>query len=75
MEPQTHQATHTHRTGTVGLFQALKVLNYRPFHITELLPHGTRQMHALGDAMIASETSQPWKREKYDKLFGNYDVC
>lgn len=62
------------RTGTIGLFQSLQVLGYRPFHITELLPHGNKEMHALGDAMIASESDEPWPRENFDKLFGNYDV-
>lgn len=63
-----------HRTGTIGLFQSLKLIGYRPFHITELLPHSTREMHAMGDAMVASESNQPWTREQFNKLFGGYDV-
>jgi hypothetical protein len=31
-------------------------------------------MHALGDAMVASETAQPWSRDDFNKLFGEYDV-
>ncbi|POS78358.1 hypothetical protein DHEL01_v203239 [Diaporthe helianthi] len=61
------------RTGTIGLFQSLKLIGYRPFHITELLPHGTKELHALCDAMVASETTQPWSREDFNKLFGDYD--
>ena len=62
------------RTGTLGLFQALRILGYRPFHISELLPHGVPQMRALEEAMVASSTDQPFTRAEFDKLFGGYDV-
>jgi hypothetical protein len=68
---------HTDRhwsTGTLGVFLALKILGYRPFHISELLPHGVRQMQALEEAMVASSTSTPFTRAELDKLFGDYDV-
>ncbi|KAK8017970.1 hypothetical protein PG991_007160 [Apiospora marii] len=61
------------RTGTLGVFLALKILGYRPFHISELLPHGVRQMQALEEAMVASSTSNPFTRAELDKLFGDYD--
>lgn len=28
----------------------------------------------MGDAMVASESNQPWTREQFNKLFGDYDV-
>ncbi|KAK8120572.1 P-loop containing nucleoside triphosphate hydrolase protein [Apiospora kogelbergensis] len=61
------------RTGTLGVFLALKMLGYRPFHISELLPHGVRQMQALEEAMVASSTDTPYTRAELDKLFGDYD--
>ncbi|KAK7943024.1 uncharacterized protein PG986_012137 [Apiospora aurea] len=62
------------RTGTLGVFLALKILGYRPFHISELLPHGVRQMQALEEAMVASSTDSPFTRAELDKLFGDYDT-
>lgn len=56
------------------MFLALKMLGYRPFHISELLPHGVRQMQALEEAMVASSTDTPYTRAELDKLFGDYDV-
>lgn len=67
---KTHRVT---RTGTLGLFQALKILGYRPFHISELLPYGVPQMKALEEAMVASSDA-PFTRAEFDKLFGGYDV-
>ena len=58
----------------MGVFLALKILGYRPFHISELLPYGVRQMQALEEAMVASSTDNPFTRAELDKLFGDYDV-
>ncbi|KAL0937448.1 uncharacterized protein CTRU02_207179 [Colletotrichum truncatum] len=61
------------RTGTLGLWQALKTLGYKPFHISELLPHGFQQMRALQEAIIANKTEKPFTRSDFDKLFAGYD--
>lgn len=62
------------RTGTLGLWQALKTLGYKPFHISELLPYGFQQMRALQEAIIANDTDKPFGRAEFDKLFAGYDV-
>ncbi|KAI8313003.1 hypothetical protein K4K61_009218 [Colletotrichum sp. SAR11_59] len=61
------------RTGTLGLWQALKTLGYKPFHISELLPYGFQQMRALQEAIIANDTDKPFGRAEFDKLFAGYD--
>ncbi|KZL83869.1 hypothetical protein CI238_06993 [Colletotrichum incanum] len=61
------------RTGTLGLWQALKTLGYTPFHISELLPYGFQQMRALQEAIIANDTDKPFDRTEFDKLFAGYD--
>ncbi|TDZ61741.1 hypothetical protein CTRI78_v004164 [Colletotrichum trifolii] len=61
------------RTGTLGLWQALKTLGYKPFHISELLPYGYQQMRALQEAIVANESDEPFGRAEYDKLFAGYD--
>ncbi|OLN96519.1 hypothetical protein CCHL11_00772 [Colletotrichum chlorophyti] len=61
------------RTGTLGLWQALKMLGYTPFHISELLPYGFQQMRALQEAIVANESDKPFGRAEYDKLFAGYD--
>lgn len=61
-------------TGTLGLWEALRVLGYRPFHITELLPHDIRKMQALQEAMVASGSDRPFGLTEFDKIWGSYDV-
>ncbi|TIC95052.1 hypothetical protein CH35J_008779 [Colletotrichum higginsianum] len=61
------------RTGTLGLWQALKTLGYTPFHISELLPYGFQQMRALQEAIVANDTDKPFGRAEFDKLFAGYD--
>ncbi|KAK1656211.1 hypothetical protein BDP81DRAFT_487614 [Colletotrichum phormii] len=61
------------RTGTLGLWQALKTLGYTPFHISELLPYGFQQMRALQEAIIANDSDNPFQRAEFDKLFAGYD--
>ncbi|KAF6827845.1 hypothetical protein CPLU01_08864 [Colletotrichum plurivorum] len=61
------------RTGTLGLWQALKTLGYKPFHISELLPYGFQQMRALQEAIIANDTEKPFGKPEFDKLFAGYD--
>ncbi|KAK1999816.1 hypothetical protein LX36DRAFT_463523 [Colletotrichum falcatum] len=61
------------RTGTLGLWQALKTLGYTPFHISELLPYGFQQMRALQEAILANDTDEPFGRKEFDKLFAGYD--
>lgn len=50
------------------------MLGYRPFHITELLPHDIRRMQALQEAMVASGTAKPFGLAEFDKIWGSYDV-
>lgn len=62
------------RTGTLGLWQALKTLGYKPFHISELLPYSFQQMRALQEAIIANDSEKPFGRAEFNKLFAGYDV-
>lgn len=67
-------AYHLRSTGTLGLWEALRVLGYQPFHITELLPHDIQKIQALQEAMVASKSDKPFGLNEFSRIWGNYDV-
>ncbi|KAI0388792.1 P-loop containing nucleoside triphosphate hydrolase protein [Xylariaceae sp. FL0594] len=64
------------RTGTHGLYLALKQLGYAPYHMEEVVKGGIQSLAILTEGMKASflHEGKPYGREEFDKWFANYDV-
>ncbi|KAI1386597.1 P-loop containing nucleoside triphosphate hydrolase protein [Hypoxylon trugodes] len=64
------------RTGTHGLYQALKILGFKPYHMAEVLKAGTPAVKILNDGLNAEyfHEGKPYGREEFDKWFADYDV-
>lgn len=66
--------TLNNRTGTLGLYTALKTLGYKPYHISELLPYELKQMRVLQEGIESNDRSRPFGRPEFDKMWAQYDV-
>lgn len=68
----------TSRTGTLGIYKALKILGYRPYHMIEMCQGGIPQMKLCQEAIEARFRPelgiQPYARTEFDKWFADYDV-
>ncbi|KAI1172583.1 P-loop containing nucleoside triphosphate hydrolase protein [Nemania sp. FL0916] len=64
------------RTGTHGIYKALKQLGFKPYHMAEVMMSGLPGLRILSDAMNAElfHNGTPYGREEFDKWFANYDV-
>ncbi|KAI4858568.1 hypothetical protein F4820DRAFT_227009 [Hypoxylon rubiginosum] len=64
------------RTGTHGLYLALKVLGFKPYHMAEVLKTGSTAVQILNDGLVAEmfHKGKPYGREEFDKWFADYDV-
>ncbi|KAI1127390.1 P-loop containing nucleoside triphosphate hydrolase protein [Nemania abortiva] len=64
------------RTGTHGLYNALKLLGYKPYHMAEVLNVGAPAIRIMNDGMKAElfHEGTPYGREEFDKWFADYDV-
>lgn len=63
------------RTGTLGLYTALKMLGYKPFHISELLPYNFHGMSVLQEAITSnSSNDESFSRPEFEKMWADYDV-
>ncbi|KAI0549777.1 P-loop containing nucleoside triphosphate hydrolase protein [Xylaria curta] len=64
------------RTGTRGLYLALKQLGLAPYHMTEVVNAGTPALKILADGMNAEwlHEGTPYGRAEFDKWFADYDV-
>ncbi|KAI0125479.1 hypothetical protein BJ170DRAFT_433661 [Xylariales sp. AK1849] len=63
------------RTGTFSLYQALKMLGYRPYHMYEVVNGGTTHMLILEEAMRAKYygNGKPYGKAEFDKWFADFD--
>ena len=66
-------------TGTLGLYKAMKILGYKPYHAYELLTAGgALHMELAEEAITAhhghSSGSRRFDRADYDKWMAEYDV-
>ncbi|GJN67771.1 hypothetical protein PLICBS_001813 [Purpureocillium lilacinum] len=65
------------RTGTLGLYSAMQMLGYSPYHMKEVLLHGSGHMKVLIEAIRAEHNRfsgiQRYRKEDYAKWFANYD--
>ncbi|KAI1450458.1 P-loop containing nucleoside triphosphate hydrolase protein [Annulohypoxylon stygium] len=64
------------RTGTHGLYLALKELGFTPYHMAEVLKAGTPAVNIMNDGLSAEmfHIGQPYTRAEFDKWFADYDV-
>ncbi|KAJ2992690.1 hypothetical protein NUW58_g2082 [Xylaria curta] len=64
------------RTGTHGLYLALKQLGYKPYHMAEVLAAGVPALKIMTDGMNAElfHEGTPYGRAEFDKWFANYDI-
>lgn len=68
------------RSGTLGLYRALQILGYTPYHAYEcFLVHGTEHTKVFKEAVIAHFNRLSGVKEltrgDCDKWFADYDVC
>ncbi|KAJ5379551.1 hypothetical protein N7509_012670 [Penicillium cosmopolitanum] len=66
------------RTGTLGLYRAMKILGYNPYHMYECcVVQGTPHMKTLQDAVTAQHNRFSGKRKfekpDFDRWLGDYD--
>ncbi|KAI0453603.1 P-loop containing nucleoside triphosphate hydrolase protein [Xylaria acuta] len=64
------------RTGTHGLYLALKQLGFTPYHMAEVLATGAPAIRLMTDGMNAEmfHEGTPYGKAEFDKWFANYDV-
>ncbi|KAK3934141.1 hypothetical protein QBC46DRAFT_400573 [Diplogelasinospora grovesii] len=64
------------RNGTNGLYTALKILGFKPYHVVEMLPNGIPHLKMVGEATRAVRTDRGrYSRADFDKLLGEYDAA
>ncbi|KAI1334460.1 P-loop containing nucleoside triphosphate hydrolase protein [Xylariaceae sp. FL0016] len=76
VEPKKLVVLSAPRTGTHGLYMALKQLGFRPYHMVEVLSGGPPAMKIMEDGMNAEffHEGTPYTRAEFDKWFADYDV-
>ncbi|KAI5868337.1 hypothetical protein GGS23DRAFT_23002 [Durotheca rogersii] len=64
------------RTGTHGLYLALKKLGFKPYHMVEVMRTGPSAVRILNEGLDAEifHRSKPYGRAEFDKWFANYDI-
>jgi len=64
------------RNGTLGLYNAFKILGYKPYHMVDLVSNGVPHIKMMTEALRAKYFNQgkPYGREEFDKWMGDYDV-
>ncbi|KAK9421561.1 hypothetical protein SUNI508_05491 [Seiridium unicorne] len=64
------------RTGTFSLYQALKMLGFRPYHMYEVVHGGPKHMAILEDAVKAKYfgIGKTYGKAEFDKWFAEYDT-
>ncbi|KAK6825429.1 hypothetical protein PG990_003237 [Apiospora arundinis] len=64
------------RTGTHGLYLALKALGFKPYHMVEVFANGADHCQYMTEGLQASAegTFPPYGRAEFDKWFADYDI-
>ncbi|KAH8647949.1 hypothetical protein BX600DRAFT_443284 [Xylariales sp. PMI_506] len=67
--------TSKSRVGTMSMYDALKMLGYRPYHMYEVVINGVTHMNVLNEALQAKYmgVGKPYGKPEFDKWFANYD--
>ncbi|KAF3060882.1 putative nad dependent epimerase protein [Daldinia childiae] len=76
VEPKKLIVLSAPRTGTHGLYLALKLLGFKPYHMAEVLKTGPQALHILNDGLRAEmfHEGKPYGRAEFDKWFADYDI-
>ncbi|OTA59145.1 hypothetical protein K449DRAFT_436104 [Hypoxylon sp. EC38] len=76
VEPKKLIVLSAPRTGTHGLYLALKKLGLKPYHMAEVLKAGPTAVQILKDGTNADmfHNGKPYGRAEFDKWFADYDV-
>ncbi|KAI2777326.1 P-loop containing nucleoside triphosphate hydrolase protein [Daldinia loculata] len=76
IEPKKLIVLSAPRTGTHGLYLALKLLGFKPYHMAEVIKAGPQALHILSDGLRAEmlHEGKPYGRAEFDKWFADYDV-
>ncbi|KAH8646350.1 hypothetical protein BX600DRAFT_556016 [Xylariales sp. PMI_506] len=74
--PKKLIVTSKPRCGTLSLYESLRMLGYRPYHMAEILRKGPSHMDVLTEALKAKYRGEgkPYGKAEFDKWFGDYDV-
>ncbi|RYP56243.1 hypothetical protein DL771_012030 [Monosporascus sp. 5C6A] len=75
VEPKKLIVLSAPRTGTHGLYNALKLLGYKPYHMVEVLAAGPK-VGAIMRQGLEGEIGlgKPYTRKEFDKWFADYDI-
>ncbi|RYO78673.1 hypothetical protein DL766_004884 [Monosporascus sp. MC13-8B] len=75
VEPKKLIVLSAPRTGTHGLYNALKLLGYKPYHMVEVLGAGPKAGRIMREG-LEGEIGQrkPYTRKEFDKWFADYDI-
>ncbi|KAI1775150.1 P-loop containing nucleoside triphosphate hydrolase protein [Hypoxylon cercidicola] len=76
VEPKKLIVLSAPRTGTHGLYLALKLLGFKPYHMAEVLKTGPTAIQILNDGLMAETFHQgnQYGRAEFDKWFADYDI-
>ncbi|KAI1846611.1 hypothetical protein JX265_009085 [Neoarthrinium moseri] len=68
--------TANSRTGTFSLYQALKIMGYKPYHMYEVVQGGVTHMKILEEGLNAKYhgIGKPYGKAEFEKWFADYDV-
>ena len=64
------------RNGTLGLYNALQILGYNPYHLKTAFEAGAQHLRVIREGMAArmDGDGEPYGREEFDKLFADNGV-
>jgi len=66
------------RNGTLGLYWALKILGFKPYHMIEAVTRGTQQLDLISESIEAHGNPEsgmkPYGRDDFDKWWREWDV-
>jgi len=70
------QLTTSFRVGTFSLYQAMKILGYKPYHMYEAIVRGATHLRIFEEALSCKYlgTGKPYGKAEFDKWLANYDV-
>ncbi|RYP52649.1 hypothetical protein DL769_010631 [Monosporascus sp. CRB-8-3] len=75
VEPKKLIVLSAPRTGTHGLYNALKLLGYKPYHMVEVLGAGPKTVRIMREGMEGEMgLGKPYSRKEFDKWFADYDI-
>ncbi|KAI1081816.1 P-loop containing nucleoside triphosphate hydrolase protein [Whalleya microplaca] len=76
VEPKKLIVLSAPRSGTHGLYLALKQIGFKPYHMVEVLNAGVNSVQIMNDGLEAElyHKSRPYGRPEFDKWFADYDI-